>query len=154
MPKYKAHLSGGIITFFLVIIAANYFNYFKNLSWQEIFTYLTLCLLGSLFPDIDTKSKIQKWIYLPLFLGIIISVFSKNWVLLSFMSISGFVPIVANHRGITHRIWFILSVPLLPLLLFHYNTAIFPNPFRCYLFFVMGAISHILLDFGPKRFFK
>ncbi len=154
MPKYKAHLSGGFITFFLVVVIANYFNCFRYLSWQQTFTYLTLCLIGSLFPDIDTKSKIQKWIYYPLFLVIIISVLTKNWTLLSFLSIIAIFPMLVNHRGITHRLWFILLAPAIPLLIFHYNAATFPNAFRGYFFFVMGAVSHILLDFGPKRLFR
>ncbi len=154
MPKYKTHLVGGIITFLLTMIIANYFNYFKRLSWEQIFTYFTLCILGSLFPDIDTKSKIQKWIYYPLFFVIIVAIFTKNWILLSFVSVIAFIPIIANHRGITHKLWFVVLVPLAPLSIFHFNKTFLTYAFSCYLFFVIGAISHLLLDFGPKRLFR
>jgi membrane-bound metal-dependent hydrolase YbcI (DUF457 family) len=150
MPKYKVHLCGGAITFFLVLFVLTYLNISNNLFVSCI--YLISCLIGSLFPDIDTKSKIQKYMYYPLFTVIIISMLTKKWILASFISVIALIPILANHRRLTHRLWFVIVIPLsVPILIYHINQKILIETFISYLFFVVGAISHLLLDFGIKR---
>jgi hypothetical protein len=154
MPKYKAHLFGGFIIFIIIVAIITKISQIK-LTIPLSFIFLASCLVGSLFPDIDTKSRIQKWIYLPTFLVIIATIITKNWFLLSLLAVIAFIPILANHRHLTHKLWFVTLVPLtIPLLTLNYNKSLFGTVLTCYLFFVAGALSHIFLDFGPKRFFR
>ena len=158
MPKYKAHLFGGFITFIIIASALSFlkisplFNQSNQKPNVTLFLlYFSACLIGSLFPDIDTKSKIQKWTYLPLFVIIIITILKKNWLLTSFLSVIGFIPILANHRRLTHRVWFIIFIPLsIPIVMFHFNETVLIDSIFTYIFFVSGALSHLLLDFGPR----
>ena len=157
MPKYKSHLAGGFLTFTIIILVLQFFVSKKvlGISTPTAFLYLFFCLFGSLFPDIDTKSRIQKLTYLPLFFVIIASILLKNWILVSFLSIVALIPILANHRHLTHKIWFVTITPIIPLFLItHFNKNNSSVYLYCYVFFVAGALSHLFLDFGPKRFFK
>lgn len=151
MPKYKTHLAGGLVTFFILFLIMHY----TRISNNNILLYLGSCLLGSLFPDIDTKSKIQKILYICLFLSIAFSVFIQEWHIAAVIGLLALIPITVNHRSITHRIWFIVFVPFfIPILVFHYNKNMLHPAFFSYLFFVGGAISHIMLDFGFIRAFR
>ncbi|MCK4651060.1 metal-dependent hydrolase [Candidatus Babeliales bacterium] len=163
MPKYKTHLFGGFITFFFVIFIwlniQNYFIHYQHdklkIKWELLLLYFISCLLGSLFPDIDTKSRIQKLLYYPIFIIIVVSILLKNWILVSFLSILALIPILSNHRRLTHKLWFVILIPLsIPILTFHFNKKLLIPSIISSLFFMTGAISHLILDFGPKRFFK
>jgi len=167
MPKYKTHLAGGFIIFILVVFAMQFFisKQIIRISTPTAILYLFFTLLGSLFPDIDTKSRIQKFLYYPLFLVIIIAILFKNWLLLSVLAVIALIPILSNHRNLTHRIWFVILVPLFAALLvihsfsegsliLNLNKQFTSLTLNCYLFFVAGAISHLLLDFGPRNLFR
>ncbi|MBD3272941.1 hypothetical protein GF385_01145 [Candidatus Dependentiae bacterium] len=151
MPKYKTHLSFGFLTFFIVFFILN----FINISNNYIFLYLGACLLGSLFPDIDTKSMIQKFFYFFLFFVVIWAIFIKNWQIAAFIGLLALIPMIVNHRKLTHRIWFVIIVPFfIPIIVYHYNKNMLYPAFFSYVFFVCGAVSHIWLDFGIKRSFR
>ena len=154
MPNYKAHLAGGAATFILILATINKLQITK-IATNQILLYLTFCLFGSVFPDIDTKSKIQKYLYLFLFLTIIVTILFKNWILLSLLSFIAFIPLLVNHRGLTHKLWFIITIPFaIPILIFSYDRSLLIPAVTSYLFFVAGAISHLILDFGFKRTFS
>lgn len=147
MPKYKTHLAGGLITFFIIFLILQYIK----IPITYTFLYLTSCLIGSLFPDIDTKSKIQKILYSCLFIAVLLTVFTQNWHFTALLSLIAFVPLIVNHRKLTHRIWFNIVIPLLiPISTYYYNEKLIEPVFFSYIFFVGGAISHIWLDFGFK----
>lgn len=151
MPQYKTHLVGGFFTFLLIFLLFQSTSIFG----QYNFFYLISCLLGSLFPDIDTKSMIQKILYFALFIITIVSVLAKQLEVAAFIGILSLIPIIVNHRRLTHRVWFIILVPLfIPIVTFYYNKEIILPIFVSYLFFVAGALSHILLDFGIFGLFK
>ncbi|MBD3231770.1 hypothetical protein GF322_03855 [Candidatus Dependentiae bacterium] len=156
MPKYKTHLIGGFVTFILIAFIFIYILKQKDIieiTFSRGIIFLLFCLFGSLFPDIDTKSKVQKYIYYPLFIVIIIAILIKNWLLLSLVSILAFIPILANHRKLTHKVWFLIFIPLLPFIFIAKLNKIHQKElFLFYIFFVAGAFSHIFLDFGPSRF--
>jgi membrane-bound metal-dependent hydrolase YbcI (DUF457 family) len=158
MPKYKTHLAGGFITFILVVFALQFFisRQALGISIPNSILYLFFCLLGALFPDIDTKSRIQKLLYYPLFLAIIVAILLKNWLLLSVLAIIAMIPILSNHRHLTHRIWFVILIPfcVTSLIIMNLNKQSNILIMNCYLFFVSGAISHLLLDFGLKNLFR
>ncbi len=158
MPNYKTHLTGGFITFILIVFVFTYILKQQNiihLSLANATIFMLFCLFGSLFPDIDTKSKIQKYVYYPLFAAIIITILTKNWVFLSILSVLAFIPILVNHRQLTHKTWFVIFVPLLPVILSSsLSKTNSKELFIAYLFFVAGALSHLILDFGFFRVFK
>ncbi|MCF7800232.1 metal-dependent hydrolase [Candidatus Babeliales bacterium] len=153
MPKYKAHLLTGLflfIFFVILVIKFSIFNFNKNL----LPVFLGFCLLGSLFPDIDTKSKIQKIIYSLLFLIILLLIFLQNWFALAILVIISFIPILVNHRALTHKKWFILLVPLVfTFFVLSFNMSIKHEALTSYLFFEIGALSHIYLDKIVTKYF-
>ena len=58
MPNYKKHLAGGCLIYGLLMFLNAKLNLITldlNLQLQT----LSSCLIGSLFPDIDTKSKLN-----------------------------------------------------------------------------------------------
>ena len=59
MPNYKGHIAGGVITYLVVLYCIKY----TNPSVHTVLQGLVFCLFGSLFPDVDVKSKGQKIFY-------------------------------------------------------------------------------------------
>jgi len=152
MPNYKGHLLGGLAIFIatILLVYTRYsISFFTGLEWG-------LCtLLGSLFPDIDTKSKGQKLFYRVLFIFLIFLIFQNKFQLAVFMCLAGFIPLLVNHRGLCHNILFILAIPTLfsgyvYLFLPKYTLLILGSM----IFFTLGAISHLCLDKGPIRMLK
>lgn len=109
MPNYKSHMVGGFVAFMLAlnIIVVQKISLFQAVEW------LCFTLLGSLFPDIDIKSKGQKIFYkglLVLFLLLALKKCVYALILLSFISL---LPLVVRHRGVCHELWFVIASPLL-----------------------------------------
>lgn len=156
MPKYKTHLAAGFITFFVVhkIIFYLYPSIYNKYQ-SNLFLFLFSCLFGSLFPDIDTKSKIQRFFYIFIFSIILILIISKEWAALSIITPLIFLPLLVNHRSFFHKIWFLtfiaISILITSQLYFNYNMQ---NTALLFTFFVAGCLSHIMLDYGIFRFFK
>ena len=145
MANYQKHLFGGTIAFGVVC-------YFLRAYNPPLLTLLEwgLCsLMGALFPDVDIKSKGQKYFYTILFVTFILLVGQRKFFLVSCMSIIAIVPLLTRHRGLFHNIFFVVLFPLsvwFALSLWHPEYAkILLNHV---IFFVAGQISHLLLDFG------
>lgn len=155
MPKYKTHLFAGFIVYIVIFLI---FNNLLNLNIKTFnnykYLYLGSCLFGSLFPDIDTKSMIQKILYFLLFISLLIAIFMQKWQISAILGVISLIPIISNHRGITHRIWFVIFIPLvIPISIYYYNKNLLEPFFIAYLFFMSGAISHILLDKSISKLF-
>jgi hypothetical protein len=151
MPKYKTHLLGGLVTFFIIFSILQYIK----VPQKDILIYLSACLIGSIFPDIDTKSKIQKILYSFLFFVSISSIIMKKWQFVAIISIFAFIPMMVNHRRLTHKPWFLIVFPLsIPITVSQYYSQFIHTAIIAYIFFVGGALSHIWLDFGFKGIFK
>ncbi len=60
MPGYKAHMCGGVAAYVLIVCIAGLYALYSSATLAEWFLSM---LVGALFPDIDTKSKIQKIMY-------------------------------------------------------------------------------------------
>lgn len=152
MPNYKKHLVGGTIAYsclFYLLISPT--NPTINMAVQ----WFTCCMTGALFPDIDTKSKIQKIFYIIILLTLIAAVLNRKTPLLIFFSFLGLIPALVNHRGLFHNPLFILLITLMTIgaikiYLPEYSHTAMLNG----LFFFTGAISHIWLDFGFKRMIR
>jgi hypothetical protein len=154
MPGYRGHLAGGALFYVLALLVL-----IKSLrcafSDQDVLIGLVMCLLGSLFPDIDIKSKGQKLFY-TCFLGVLLlALYYNNMDLFIMGSLACFVPLLSRHRGVSHRYWFIVIVPLLiPFALQQMGSPLQCQSFMFYGFFVLGALSHLVFDFGARRVFR
>lgn len=150
MPNYQGHLAGGVVTYAVLRTALHSLHpsIFTSAEW------LFFTLIGSLFPDIDTKSKGQKLFYRFTLLFFIILLIQQNVSTVAWLSIAAFFPLMVKHRGITHSLWFIsvLCLAAIALSLFflpqHSTIIVFDT-----LFFYMGALSHLVLDRGLLRTF-
>jgi len=151
MPGYRAHLTAAGVAAVGVIAATHWSS-----PPAELFTaintwYVGASLLGGLFPDVDIKSNGQKVFYyllIPLFL---IGLWQHNIVMLAANGILAIIPPLLPHRGPTHHPLFLLCIPLIiPALIAHYAPLHTIFALRLTLFFMLGALTHIILDFDLK----
>ena len=152
MPNYKDHLSGGSIAFAiaLLIVVPHY-----NTSVLTAAEWYICSLAGSLFPDIDIKSKGQRYFYWLTFLLIILLSITKRFFALSIISILAIIPLLGKHRGLFHRTWFIIGAPMLAWYIVALNYPLFSDAlFFDMLFFTIGALSHLYLDLGLKKMLR
>ncbi len=115
-------------------------------------SYILASLLGGLFPDIDIKSKGQQLLYALIIPLLIAALMAQKIVFSILLAALGILSPLLPHRGITHELWFVLTAPLLGPLLTSIHCPEYINyAHMLYLFFVIGAISHLILDFGPTE---
>ena len=151
MPGYKGHLLGGLGAFGLTVALLLSATVLKPTFLLAI-QWLLCCLAGSLFPDVDTKSKGQKYFYWLLCALFVFLFLNNQYYLMGVLSFIAVLPMLVPHRGLFHRLWFVILFPAL--LAFGVNcyvagcsTIIASNT----LFFITGAISHLWLDLGFRR---
>jgi hypothetical protein len=155
MPNYKGHLFGGVVIYLLLIALLTKFWISGAIPTQKLILWFFACLLGSLFPDIDITSKGQRVYFILLFPLTIAALILKKWNLLFLLFLGIFFPLLIRHRGITHKPWFVVIIPFIIFSIFAYGQpSQFGQTFIVYAFFTIGAITHLLLDFGPKQFIK
>ena len=149
MASYRGHLVGGVLTFGLVLFMRPELT---ELGLIKLTIALTITLLGSLFPDIDTKSMGQKVFYSLLAVCLVPTICAQSWGLLTIFMILGLVPILVPHRGLTHSPYFLLIAPLFIIwLLSAIDARFILLPGYLYFFFVAGAMSHLILDYSPTQ---
>jgi membrane-bound metal-dependent hydrolase YbcI (DUF457 family) len=150
MSVYKGHLAGGICSFILYMLAlVVFFSFSPN---ANALIWLGLCLLGALWPDVDTNSLGQK-----LFYGIflVLDSFFLLWGLYKEAALLGFfalLPIIGKHRGWTHTIWAAFLVPCPMLLLPVFNPGVNAGGLEYYVPVVIGYLSHLILDWELKLY--
>jgi len=149
MPNYKTHLVGGFFAFaFLYKLSAKLLSK-RFYSPEEMAFSLLLCLLGSLFPDIDTKSYGQRMFYFLLLTMIFGSILLNQWRLLIVLSSFAMFPFFVGHRGITHRLWFSAITPLpIFITIFDKTSKLSTISKTGYFYFLAGVISHLVLDYS------
>lgn len=144
MPGYKTHLVGGAVAFGIAAFVTRHMQRASALSLAEWFIST---LLGSLFPDVDTKSKGQGLFYRALLILMVWLFFTQSYQAAIVLSIAGMVPLLVHHRGLFHRAWFLLGCGLLALLWVYRASPLYALPFFWDVFyFFVGALSHIFLD--------
>ena len=151
MPGYRGHIIGGLAAYGIALYVV------RSCLQPSVLTsieWLLFALTGSLFPDVDTKSKGQKLFYMLMF-GIFGALLLRGQVeTIGFLSFLVLIPMIVPHRGLFHRLWFIIAFALALVMWCGISTTI---PCRILLFdalfFIVGAFSHLLLDFGFKRMF-
>jgi hypothetical protein len=148
MPNYKGHLVGGLVAFGVMCL----FLYPMHAQIMVIGEWLLCALAGALFPDVDTKSKGQKYFYRIMCILTLYVIIKRNYSLLAVISIFSLLPLIVRHRGIFHELWFILCIVC--------GTWIFGSMYIPYasvqlfydlIFFMAGVISHLWLDVGFKK---
>ncbi len=150
MAQGTDHIVGGVATwlFFAYIFRA-------YITSPLLLSSLLVCAIaGSLFPDIDIKSKGQNFFYGIMAPAYIFLFARGQWVLCFLVGLCALVPLLTHHRGLFHRWWFIcVFASLWGFALIH----MFPhNVFDLELgtlFFILGALSHLWLDFGFRKIF-
>jgi len=152
MSNYKSHLVGGVGAYAILLIVLQRIQPVSFLSLGE---WLVCALAGSLFPDIDIKSKGQKYFYYVMLLVMIILIIEHLFSLLAMCSIMAVTPMLVRHRGIFHRLWFVV---LFPLTMWYAISIFVPTVSKIILFdvffFISGSISHLWLDFGFWRMLR
>ena len=146
MANYRGHMWGGFVAFALIIFFAIPHYHPSALTMLE---WLLFTIAGSLFPDVDIKSKGQKYFYHIMLVLFVVLALNNHYRQLAVISILSLIPLLVKHRGIFHRLWFVIAVPLataycLSLQFPQLREALIMNS----LFFVAGAISHLWLDRG------
>src|SRR5262245_16608113 len=111
MPGYRTHISVAIMVYIILAVI----TWSIVISWPTRLLGLVALCIGALFPDIDTKSKGQQYLYhaYALCLGLILALYvmhrTQLWVdLIICLAIITIAPLLARHRGITHNPRFIL----------------------------------------------
>lgn len=155
MSTHKGHIVGGAATFLLLHIATTKVCAFPQPTPKALIIAFSCCILGALFPDIDTKSIGQRIFYSFMAIPVTYSIFSHQWHMLASLSIISLFPILSNHRGITHTLWFVTLAPLSIMLGLSQSYPQFVRILQiaCF-YFIAGALSHLLLDFGLLRTLK
>ncbi|HSC25023.1 MAG TPA: metal-dependent hydrolase [Candidatus Babeliales bacterium] len=153
MPGYKGHLAGGVIVFgilfFGVVVG------FTKPSLMTACEWLLFTLAGSLFPDIDIKSKGQKYFYYIVFLFFIILTLRQRFEMLACCSFIILSPLLVRHRGIFHSPGFVIAAPMIFWIVISiFMPKISTQIFFDSVFFIVGALSHLWLDFGTRHMIR
>lgn len=148
MPGYQEHLVGGLASYFL---CASLFKT-STLSPQAQIILILITLLGSLFPDVDIKSKGQKIFYILLGCVSFVCINQEEWNTLIWLGVIGLVPLLCRHRGLMHNPYMLIAVPWI---LTYAVRPIFPQVDHLsplfHFFFTIGAFSHLILDYGLTK---
>ncbi len=147
MPGYKGHLAGGLFFALMGLVGSILFGW---LVLDPVFAsgLVCFCLLGALFPDVDTDSKGQRLFYL-VFVAVDLGLILRGQhVWAAWLGLFSMLPAIGSHRGWTHTWWAMILVPVpiicIPLILNGIASVIDFLPY--YISFVVGYFSHLLLD--------
>jgi len=143
MPGYRGHLVGGVVTYLGILQCIQHLKP----TIPVILSGFVFCMIGSLFPDIDIKSKGQKLFYSMLFIIFCCLLYIERTDLFISLSFLAIVPLLVKHRGIFHQLWFLTGISIATGLLvgsFHADFSVWAM--KNSLFFLAGAVSHIFLD--------
>jgi membrane-bound metal-dependent hydrolase YbcI (DUF457 family) len=147
MPGYKGHLSGAVVTGGLAIGAAVATGWIADAP-LFLAGLMGFCLLGALFPDVDTDSKGQNLFYAVLILvdGALIFQHYYRWA--AWLGLCAMLPALGHHRGWTHTWWAMVLVgaPILVIPGIFFGTGDLTAFFPFYMAFTLGYFSHLLMD--------
>lgn len=154
MPTYRIHIIGGLASFASLYYVSNLVIPQITFTWYELAGFAALALVGSVFPDIDVKSNMQKIFYGTMVIALPAAYFLNFKIFILLTAISSIL-LVLRHRGITHQAWFLIAAPLaLGGYLVHYQAHDLMTVLPGCIYFSLGALSHILLDRISARFSK
>jgi hypothetical protein len=167
MPGYKGHLAGGLVVsglgiYLLTSYAGAAFAGIAQshitgvtATWATQAEWLLFGLAGSLFPDIDVKSRGQHYFYWFVLILLSWCALKRRYDMALGISIMAVIPMLARHRGLFHRAWFVIVMPLLVWLICScYKPSMSNGLLIDSYFFIAGALSHLWLDMGLKRMLR
>jgi len=154
---YGQHVRRGIAAYFVALVPIiAWISYRQNWSfsglgryWWEILICFALCVLGSMAPDTDIKSKSQRVIYailIPADLVLILFGYYRPAAIIGFFAM---LPNVLKHRGKLHSLSaaIILPVPLLIIPILATGKLEYKQlGVSYYIAAVFGYISHLIAD--------
>lgn len=147
MPGYKGHIAGGFFFGVMGVVGAIMLGWLAQ-NPIEILGLIGFCMLGALFPDVDTDSKGQNLFYSLLIIVDAGLIYMKLYLWAAWLGLIAMLPAIGHHRGWTHTWWAMFVVPL-PILLIPAVILGLKDlePFlRFYCAFVLGYFSHLMLD--------
>jgi len=145
VPGYKVHTCGGIVAYGILMYFLKDSCHSKILALE----WLLFALVGSLFPDIDIKSKAQRIFYQFLAAVCVVLILARKFIPVVFIGSFAMLPMIVRHRGLFHKWWFLISLPFVVIIFVNiYIPAYFNIVLLDTCFFIVGALSHLLLDFG------
>ena len=148
MPGFKAHLVGGSIAYLLVLQLIKSFQPPISVLVQGFI----FCILGSLFPDVDIKSKGQNLFYVVGLITLCCFLYYDRTDLFIGLSLLLFTPLLVKHRGIFHQVWFLVFISIaMGLVIDSFHAHASSWAIKNALFFLVGAMSHIILDRTTTR---
>lgn len=154
MPNYKGHLIGGCVAYG---IAAYALCIMRGVAPSVVIAieWFGCSIAGGMFPDIDIKSKGQKYFYWVVLLLLIFLITQERSDLIAVLSVFAVTPMLVRHRGLFHNIWFLLALVagLLWALSLQFPALTERLAYDA-LFFVVGLISHLWLDMGTRKMLK
>lgn len=146
MPGYRVHIGGSIVAGLLILLLLVNIGMYI-IDPQQVAVLIMLCILGALFPDIDTDSKGKRIFYSGMLLLSLALIYFKEFRWAAYLGILAMLPGISAHRGWTHTWWAMLMVPMPMLVLPYYLYGQpFPTLLPYYVAFVTGYFSHLLLD--------
>lgn len=148
MPGYKVHITVGAAACLILIYAISAVTNFCP-TFLHFSGYFACTILGSIFPDIDTKSKAQRLFFIFSSVILLTSIVFQAWFIFLNFSFITVVVTVLKHRTLTHNFYFLFTLSILLILfsamVFH---GLSVGVALSALGFAVGAFSHLLLDFG------
>jgi hypothetical protein len=147
MPGYRAHIMVGVSTCLGLLYAINTLTH-PHTAFLQTVGCIAAAILGSIFPDIDTTSKMQRIFFIFSSMALLISIFFQAWFFFFNLSFITVVVTFLKHRTLTHSAWFIFALSIISILLssiiFHETST---GAVLTALCFAVGALSHLVLDF-------
>lgn len=148
MPGYKTHVLGGLVSFSFVAAVYQQTGYPITIHPAPFAIGFILSMIGSIFPDIDTASVMQRLFYSAMAITLLIGLVTRH---IHFFIAGGLLCIgiaFLRHRTITHNPLFLILIPLVPAAYVTDQDA----AKLLYTFFTCSTLSHLALDFYlPKR---
>jgi hypothetical protein len=149
MPGYRAHIAGGLLMGALVMQGLGVIcPVLKPVGVIELLITCGVLVLGALLPDIDNTSKGSYWFYSACALVILWALITQRIFLVGVVCVSVVGLLFVKHRTLTHRWWFGLVCGAL---LWCGGVSAWPAQQvlidKWVLFFFLGFLSHLVLDF-------
>lgn len=163
--KFSQHVGLGVIVYFIILVPIlvwilyrqglpidNVLQNSLNIiiqHWWEIAICFVLCLIGSMVPDIDIKSRSQMVIYTLLIIADLVLILFRYYRESAILGFLAMVPMLTKHREQFHSYIaaIIIPMPLLfvPILitgeLDYHNLGV-----SYYISTLAGYLSHIIAD--------
>ncbi|KKQ33128.1 MAG: hypothetical protein US49_C0002G0023 [candidate division TM6 bacterium GW2011_GWF2_37_49] len=154
MPGYKTHLTIGVLSFVSISYAVTMI-YPQILNFTTLFVGLFSCMLGSIFPDIDTVSKMQRIFYFLAAIFVMLSFLLNNFTIFAIFAALSLIIFVLKHRTITHNLIFILILAAsLPIYTYFYHAPFLRESLIAAALFAVGSFSHIFIDYFVSKILK